>query len=181
MECPVIEIAAGWEHSLAVSDDGALYSWGGGYRDSRRGVVPPVLGHGNVQGQTEGSGFESRTYPEKVAVTEELRIVQVASGWDHCLALDSEGRVLSWGAGQNGTLFVYNINCYIPNNVRTQHKYLYDTSCCEGKLGHGSEENISVPLFIPGLEEKGGKIKAISTGCEHSAAVGEDGTLYTWG
>ena len=45
------------------------------------------------------------------------RIVSVSSGWDHCLALDDKGRVMSWGSGQNGknneTLMLYilhNIN-----------------------------------------------------------------------
>jgi E3 ubiquitin-protein ligase HERC2 len=50
---------------------------------------------------------------------------------------------------------------------------------CIGKLGHGSEENINIPCIIPTLEDV--TIISISAGCEHSAAISEDGVLYTWG
>lgn len=42
----IVQITAGWEHSVARTDIGALYSWGSGYKDNRRGLVPPVLGLG---------------------------------------------------------------------------------------------------------------------------------------
>ena len=90
------QIAAGWEHSLAVTQDGALYAWGSGYKDSRRGVVPPVLGLGAYEG--------IRSLPERVNISSEktIHFTTIISGWDHCLAIDSNGKVLSWGSGQNG-------------------------------------------------------------------------------
>jgi alpha-tubulin suppressor-like RCC1 family protein len=91
----MFQIAAGWEHSLALTQDGALYAWGSGYKDSRRGVVPPVLGLGAYEG--------IRVVPERVNMSEKaLHFAVIASGWDHCLAIDSNGKVLSWGSGQNG-------------------------------------------------------------------------------
>ena len=48
----VTQIAAGWEHSAALSSDGGVYTWGCGYKDSRRGVVPPVLGLGHNEGRS---------------------------------------------------------------------------------------------------------------------------------
>lgn len=136
----ITQVTAGWEHSLALTKAGKLYSWGCGYKDNRRNVIPPVLGLGHS---------EVRPTPELVSSIEGVVITAVSSGWDHCLAVDSDGKLLSWGSGQNG------------------------------KLGHGNEENISVPCFIPELESK--KIVAFSAGCEHSAAVTADGVLYTWG
>ena len=44
----IVQISAGWEHSVARTETGALYSWGSGYKDSRRGLVPPVLGLGEL-------------------------------------------------------------------------------------------------------------------------------------
>ena len=105
-------IAAGWEHSLVLTRDGLVFSWGCGYKDSRRGVVPPVLGHG---------GSEGKTIPERISFFDSLRVTDIACGWDHCLALDEEGRVFSWGSGLNG------------------------------KLGHGSESNTAVPSVIESL------------------------------
>lgn len=60
-----------------------------------------------------------------------------------------EGNVLSWGSGQNG------------------------------KLGHGTEENISVPTLIPALQ--GVCIVRIAAGSEHSAALTAANEVYTWG
>jgi regulator of chromosome condensation len=48
-----------------------------------------------------------------------------------------------------------------------------------GKLGHSSEENVTAPCIVPALEHI--KVVAISAGCEHSAVIADDGTLYTWG
>jgi hypothetical protein len=89
----VIQVAAGWEHTLALTNDGKMYSWGCGYKDNKRGTVPPVLGLGNS---------ECKASPELITSIETIRIIVVACGWDHCLALDSDGKVLSWGSGQNG-------------------------------------------------------------------------------
>ena len=92
---------------------------------------------------------EGKTIPEPVQSIEKIRLKKIASGWDHCLALDESGRVLSWGSGQNG------------------------------KLGHGTEENIAVPCYITSLENV--NITFIAAGSEHSSAISETGLVYTWG
>ena len=138
----VVQLAAGWEHSLALTLEGKLFSWGSGYKDSRRGVIPPVLGLGHN---------ECRTSPECITSIETVKIIKISCGWDHCLALDSAGKVLSWGSGQNG------------------------------KLGHGTEDNISLPCYIPHFEKHASKTVHISAGCEHSAAITEDGAMFSWG
>jgi alpha-tubulin suppressor-like RCC1 family protein len=45
-----------------------------------------------------------RLTPTLSAIPENRRIVAVASGWRHSLALDAEGRVYSWGWGSYGQL-----------------------------------------------------------------------------
>jgi alpha-tubulin suppressor-like RCC1 family protein len=171
-DCVVVQLAAGWEHSLALTDEGRMYSWGCGYKDSRRGVIPPVLGLGHN---------EFRLVPELISSVETVKVVKIACGWDHCLALDDKGRVLSWGSGQNG------------------------------KLGMGSEDNVSIPCYIPllggdaeeeeleqlksknSLSEDEEKKKAaaaaaaavvvvhLAAGCEHTAVLTATGELFTWG
>jgi alpha-tubulin suppressor-like RCC1 family protein len=162
----IIQLAAGWEHSLALTEDGKMYSWGCGYKDNRRGVVPPVLGLG---------GNEGRLSPELISSLEGVEIIQIACGWDHCLALSKDGKVLSWGSGQNG------------------------------KLGTGSEENISIPCYVPGLggelssddsknktstssadkestsQSKDDKVVFVCAGCEHTAVITAAGDLFSWG
>lgn len=74
---------------------GCVYAWGSGYKDSRRGGIPPVLGLGHN---------DARPVPEKIASLSDHKIVAISSGWDHCLALSDVGKVFSWGSGQNGKL-----------------------------------------------------------------------------
>ena len=47
------------------------------------------------------------------------------------------------------------------------------------KLGTGNEENVAIPTYVAALE--GTHIVHISAGCEHSAAIARDGSLFTWG
>ncbi|KAL8615071.1 hypothetical protein ACOMHN_013605 [Nucella lapillus] len=49
-----------------------------------------------------------------------------------------------------------------------------------GKLGHGSNSTVKTPKLVAG-PFLGKKIKCISAGYRHSAAVTEEGELYTWG
>ena len=139
-EIKIQRLAAGWEHSVALTIEGRLYSWGCGYKDSRRGVIPPVLGLGHN---------ECRMTPELISSIDSVKITNITCGWDHCLALDDSGKILSWGSGQNG------------------------------KLGQGSEDNISIPCYLPAVEHL--KFVHISAGCEHSAAFTDDGAVYSWG
>jgi alpha-tubulin suppressor-like RCC1 family protein len=46
-------------------------------------------------------------------------------------------------------------------------------------LGHGNEENISVPCYIPDLEKI--RIIKFAAGCEHSTALSSIGEMYAWG
>lgn len=46
-----------------------------------------------------------------------------------------------------------------------------------GWLGHGNDKNVEEPKIV----EKLSKVVQISAGCWHSAAITEDGSLYTWG
>ena len=157
----VIQLAAGWEYSLALTDKGAVYAWGCGYRDNRRGTVPPVLGLGDNDGRTvperlrtfdndNSIDMKSNLALKLYGIESELyRVMAIACGWDHSLALDNRGRVRSWGSGQNG------------------------------KLGHGNEDSVPVPAFITALD--GVFIASIAAGCEHSSAVTDTGGILTWG
>ena len=53
------------------------------------------------------------------------RIVSISSGWDHCLALDDKGRVMSWGSGQNGKHNILLMLCILHNINNYNNVYLY--------------------------------------------------------
>ena len=77
--------------------------------------------------------------------------VQVACGYAYTVVLTADNRVLTCGAGDRG------------------------------QLGHGDTVNKLV-LTQVGVEHfKGVRIVMVAAGDEHSAAVGEDGSVCTWG
>ena len=79
-------MSAGGVHSLAITADGAVWSWGlGGFGE---------LGHGDMHQQL---------LPKKVEALAE-RVVAVSAGYDHSLAITADGSVWSWGSGGNGQL-----------------------------------------------------------------------------
>ena len=128
----VVAVSAGEQHSLALTSDGARWSWGsGGFG---------MLGHGDQQCQL---------LPKKIEAFAGRCVVAVSAGGGHSLALTADGGVWSWGYGDNG------------------------------KLGHGDEQNQLLPKKIEALA--GQRVVAVSTGTYHSIARTADGAVFTWG
>ncbi|MBA0673917.1 hypothetical protein Goari_015540 [Gossypium aridum] len=77
----VVAVAAGEAHTLALSGDGYVYSWG-------RGMFGRL-----------GTGSESdEIFPVRVKFqNSELKLIAVAAGAYHSLALADDGSVWSWG------------------------------------------------------------------------------------
>ena len=82
-----VSVSAAWHHSLALTADGAVWSWGNGYHGR--------LGHGDNQAQL---------LPKKIEAFTGQRVVAVSAGSDHSLALTADGAVWSWGSGAVGKL-----------------------------------------------------------------------------
>ena len=83
----VVAVSAGGRHSLAITADGAVWSWGCGWNGR--------LAHGDTQ---------SQLLPKKVEALGGQRVVAVSSGAHHSLALTADGAVWSWGWGEDGRL-----------------------------------------------------------------------------
>ena len=81
----IVALSAGNSHSLAITADGAVWSWGNG------GIGR--LGHGDEQEQL---------LPKKVEGLAGQRVVAVSAGGFHNLALTTDGAVWSWGGGAFG-------------------------------------------------------------------------------
>ncbi len=82
----VVAVSAGYFHSLAITTDGALCSWGGG--------IFSMLGHGDTQVQWQ---------PKKVQALTGQRVVAVSAGMVHSIAR-TDGAVFTWGKGESGCL-----------------------------------------------------------------------------
>ena len=78
----VVAVSAGAGHSLALTADGAVWSWGDGDYGK--------LGHGDQQRQL---------LPKKIEALAGQRVVAVSTGDGYSLAVASDGGVWSWGNG----------------------------------------------------------------------------------
>ncbi|KAK2661260.1 hypothetical protein Ddye_007793 [Dipteronia dyeriana] len=98
----IVAIAAGEAHTLALSGDGSVYSWG-------RGMFGRL-----------GTGSESdELFPVRVKLDnsgksedEKLKFVGIAAGAYHSLALTDDGSVWSWGYNicilRTSTIYAHN-------------------------------------------------------------------------
>jgi HECT-domain (ubiquitin-transferase)/Regulator of chromosome condensation (RCC1) repeat/SPRY domain/Kelch motif len=86
----IVAVVGGWDHSMAITSRGELYTWGNGYEGNR-----PATGHGHTN---------NVLVPTKVKALDDVVIVQASCGWDHCTAVTSLGHMYTWGGNPNGAL-----------------------------------------------------------------------------
>jgi len=94
-------LAVGNRHSLFVDQEGRLHLACRREEIKAGGVGEPLLGYD--WGSDAGASTVS-VPPTLVPSMYDTRIVSVASGDDHCLALSAVGEVYSWGNGSDGVL-----------------------------------------------------------------------------
>ncbi|XP_035498307.1 secretion-regulating guanine nucleotide exchange factor isoform X1 [Scophthalmus maximus] len=91
---PVVSVAAGLRHSLAVTDLGCVYQWGTGlFNHAKRATSPhPVPSH-----------FCSKV-PCLVPGLDQKISHLVAAGSAHCVCLTGDGDLFLWGSNKHGQL-----------------------------------------------------------------------------
>ncbi|XP_048243824.1 E3 ubiquitin-protein ligase HERC2-like isoform X1 [Haliotis rufescens] len=130
-----VQIAGGSKSLFCVTQDGKVYACG----EATNGRLGLGMNAGNV------------SVPRMLTSLSQYHIKKVAvhSGGRHAMALTVDGKVFSWGEGD------------------------------DGKLGHSSRMNCDTPKLIEALKSK--RVRDISCGSSHSAAIISNGDLYTWG
>jgi alpha-tubulin suppressor-like RCC1 family protein len=158
-----------------------LYTWG-------RGVFGQ-LGHYNN---------ESYNTPVKVNSLYQTPVIQVACGWQHTAALTSDGKMFTWGYGEDGQLGHGDANDYIVPKQLEQlaHMRITQVACGHSHSGCVAEGrlymwgcNPDCRLFIPNTDTKlapqeisvDGDVVSVSLGVSHSALVTEAGEVVMAG
>ncbi|KAK2509156.1 hypothetical protein MC885_004362 [Smutsia gigantea] len=118
----VVKVRCGSQFSVALTKDGQVYSWGKG--DNQR------LGHG-----TE----EHVRYPKLLEGLQGKKVIDVAAGSTHCLALTEDSEVHSWGSNDQcqhfDTLRVTKPEPAALPGLDTKHISFAWSSCSEWSIG----------------------------------------------
>lgn len=182
----VVQIASGQNHSLALINNGELYSWGANEYGQ--------LGLGNTS--------EKEIKPTFVSSIAGIPIAFIACGAHHSFVISISGAVFGWGKNIDGQLGVNDeqSKCY-PTQLKTLRnlgvRYI---SCGDdfsvfltmdggvftcgsgkyGQLGHGSVSSEILPRKV--TELMGSTITQISCGSRHTLAlVASRGRIYGFG
>ncbi|CAL0319733.1 unnamed protein product [Lupinus luteus] len=183
---PIKMVAAGAEHSVAITEDGELYGWGWGR-------------YGNL-----GLGDRNdRWIPEKVSSVDLQcdKMVIVACGWRHTISVSSSGGLYTYGWSKYGQLGHGDFeDSLVPHKLLA----LSDNSICQvsggwrhsmaltssgilygwgwnkfGQVGVGDNVDRSSPVQVKFPCDQ--KVVQISCGWRHTISVTERANVYSWG
>ncbi|XP_072898576.1 probable E3 ubiquitin-protein ligase HERC6 [Hemitrygon akajei] len=170
---PIVQIRCGHYHSLALSQDGTVYSWGQ-----------------NTYGQLgNGKALEKQNYPKRVKNLTGIPVALIAAGGSHSFALSLSGAVHGWGRNEHGQLglkdkkdreFPCSVNQLRRLNVAyiscgSHHSVVLTKdgavfTCGDGssgQLGLGRKGNVT---SFQRVEQIKGEVSQIACGSDHTLA-----------
>ena len=205
------QIAAGNQHSCALTSEGGVKCWGSqwsGYLGNNNANSANILYPTNVVGRnTDGNPGGDGTLSD---------IIQISAGDGHTCALNSSGNVLCWGSGSDGKLGNNTTNSsafpvqvvgtdtddnqsgngilsdIVQVSASRRHACALNSSgnvLCWGansigQLGDDSTSDRSYPAFVvasDGITTPLSGVVQLSAGVGHTCAVTSAGTVVCWG
>ena len=180
-----VDVSSGDDHSMALTRDGSVYTWGAG-TDGQLGIGPMPV----IQFRTS-TPAPMRFMPMPVRVPDLGDVKAIAAGGRHSLALLKDGTVRAWGYNRNGTVgdgttmnrdrptMVPGVRdaIAIAASPALSLALLANGTVMTWGGGHDNERAEPTPKAVPG--PKG--VKAVAAGLAHGVALTEAGTVWTWG
>jgi len=189
----IMAVSAGPQYSLALDENGVVYSWG--------------FNASNELGRDPEYMVSYAAEP----IAGLPKIVKISAGSTHAKALAEDGTVWAWGDNQAGQAGIGSMGSdnYIPapvqvlasadvpltdiRDIRSKGSQTYAIQGDEGKLlawgyngrgqlGDGTYTHRAYP--VPVMKKDGTpleQIRALGGGDEYGFAVGTDGALWAWG
>ncbi|KAJ0041685.1 hypothetical protein NL108_008462, partial [Boleophthalmus pectinirostris] len=177
-DLPLVQVAAGGEHSFSLSLSGAVFGWGN-----------------NSCGQLGLGDTTDRDSPTVVHYLNTKKTCLISCGLSHTAVLTKDGAVFTFGSGQHGQLGhnsfrdelrprliaellgakVKQVACGRQHTlVMTESQRLFSCGCGDqGQLGHrGESPAVPMPVHLPpGNTNEGVKVGSIFAGANCSFAT----------
>lgn len=175
------KIACGSTHSLGLTVDGNVFSWGFGENGQ--------LGLKNT--------IKIAQQPMRVSFNSDKKMKKIYAGYNNSMSISVGGECFIWGDGQSGQLCKHITIADEPSLI----EQLSGKEVIKGALGFNScAVIIDTRLFMWGCNDNGklgldkddqllfkpeqvkiDQVKSVSCGYEHTAAITHNGELFTWG
>ena len=187
----VTAIAAGLDHSLAITAQGTIIGWGGWRGESNapaslegKTVTAVAVGYGyslalTDDGRITAWGDNSQGLVDVPASLSGKRVTAIAAGERHALALTDDGRVTAWGDNGLG-------QSTVPASLDGKRVtaiaagYIHSVAVTDdGRVtswGYDSWGLTDSPASLNGK-----RVTAIAAGVVHSLALADDGQVIAWG
>lgn len=160
----VRQVAAGPYHAVAVDRSGRALAWGMGSL-GRLGLDDQSAAAGETGNRGSLEAVQVPTPVERWAdaarVGRRGAAASVAAGYGHTVCVDAEGRLFAWGAASSGKLGL---------EARPAGRRYLDV--CP------TPQRVPLPRGSSGAHAR---VRHVACGWEHTAAVSEEGALFTWG
>jgi len=204
----VIQVACGYNHTLALTDDGRLFSWGSNC-NGQLGIRTLPISKPSIVSNTNLASSSSALVPVEaspivyyISSLRGVAVACIAAGYRHSVALTVSGALFTWGYNGYGQLGVGDqTDRFLPVLVRMLRSQKVRYVCCGedhtaaltydggvftfgagmyGQLGHGSLQSEPLPRKV--FELMGSEVTMLACGRRHTIAyVHSSGRLYTFG
>ncbi|CEM11562.1 unnamed protein product [Vitrella brassicaformis CCMP3155] len=164
----VASIACGDAHSVALAENGKVWSWG----CTRNGS----LNYGQCGHNSHTKPTHTPT-PIQALASSGICIRSISCGAFHTLAIDAEGRVYSWGAGEYGELGLGDFR-HRASPVRVE-AFLDPVRERRGERGRGA--SLRSVKGRATVREEAPVVVSVSGGGRHTLMLTADGDVYACG
>lgn len=169
----IIQIAAGGNHTLLLTETGSVYA-SGCNTDRRCGISSQNLNDQPVQDQDQDQArTQAQEYNANINTFQRVILTDSETGTTvdkfKCIAATWEGSIL-----------VSEIEIKTSTDGIKQDKVFVHGSSTKGELGHNST-TLSPGTSIPNFPPSNTSIRSITASMNHAVAVLSNGTVYGWG
>ena len=173
-----VSVAAGEYNSMGLRNDGRVLFFGNcsctacGFTIERAVKISMGTWHGLAVLNDETVAFAGEGTPPPAGLT---NVVDVAAGYEHSVALKSDGTVVAWGNNDRGQLNIpAGLNSVKVIAAGNYHNLALRNDGTVVAWGLNASGQCNVPSDLNG-------VAAIRAGPGHSLAIRTNGTVVAWG